>query len=211
MTGSRQSARPSRSRRWRLLIILAAPVTWSKSWSPPLALLSDYVAGQPSTAGYLELPTSLHTLAAQTATASATFKTRWVDYKALTDGPNIMQQGLSVEPMQFKLQIMHGSTPASHRGNCRIRGTTGSIIAFGPSIDVADGNWHTITCTKYADTSAGTSVLATVDGIAGKPKVSHQPLGEILPTGQVRLGGRSTTAGSDSLDGWISYVGFTLN
>lgn len=183
---------------------------WAQSWSPALALLSNYVKNQPSKAGFLALPLSLHTKANQVATFTATFRTNWVDVKALVDGPNIAQQGLSVQPMQFKLQIMHGATPASHRGNCHIVGTTGHILAYGPSIDVADGKWHTITCIKYADTAKGTKVVVIVDGVAGKAKWSHKPLGNILPTGNIRLGGRGPIASTDSLDGWISAISFKL-
>jgi hypothetical protein len=200
-----------------LLILAAAPLLvltpltssaspgWSMSWSPPLALL---VHG--TTAGYVALPFSMATGGAQKATATATFKTNWIDVKALTDGPNIMQQGLSIEPAQLKLQIMHGPLPADHRGNCHIQGTGGHVLAFGPRIDVADGQWHTITCIKYPDTAQGTEVVVIVDGVPGTPKWSRTPIGTIAPAGSVRLGGRSSKASTDSLDGWISSVGFAL-
>jgi len=183
---------------------------WSKGFSPALALLSNYTRTRTSTAGFLALPLSYHTLAGQQATATATFRTRWVDVKALLDGPNISQQGLSIQPSQFKLQIMHGATPASHRGNCHIQGTTGHELAFGPNIDVADGRWHTITCIKFPDTRSSTEVLVIVDGVQGKPGWSSTPIGNIEPTGMLRLGGRSTLASSDSLDGWISSLQFWL-
>jgi len=183
---------------------------WSKTFSPALALLSNYTKARTSSAGFLALPLSYHTLAGQEATATARFRTRWVDVKAVLDGPNIAQQGLSIQPSQFKLQIMHGATPASHRGNCHIQGTTGHELAFGPDIDVADGNWHTITCIKFPDTAHGTEVLVIVDGVAGKPGWSSTPIGNIEPTGMLRLGGRSTLASSDSLDGWISSLQFWL-
>jgi hypothetical protein len=183
---------------------------WSRSFNPALALLSNYTKARTTQAGFLALPYSYHTLGSQEAVATATFRTRWVDVKALLDGPNISQQGLSIEPSQFKLQIMHGATAASHRGNCHIQGTTGHVLAFGPNIDVADGKWHTITCTKYPDSRHGTEVVVVVDGLAGKPYWSSTPIGNIEPTGLVRLGGRSTLASSDSLDGWIQSLEFWL-
>jgi hypothetical protein len=185
-------------------------LAWSRSWSPSLALLSDYSKSQPSSAGFKALPLSYHTRSWQLGEATATFKTRWVDVKALVDGPNISQQGLSIQPEQYKLQIMHGATPASHRANCHISGTTGHVLAFGPSIDVADGRWHTVSCIKYPDTAKGTKVVVIVDGIAGKAAWSRTPIGDVLPTGEIRLGGRSAKASSDSLDGWIRSVGFWL-
>jgi hypothetical protein len=186
----------------------AAPpirIAWARTWSPALSLLVSN-----SRAGFLALPLSMATSGSQKATATATFRTNWVDSRALLDGPNIAQQGLSTQPAQFKLQIMHGSTPASHRGNCHIQGTTGHILAYGPNIDVADGWWHTITCIKYADTARGTMVVVIVDGVAGHAKWSHTPIGNIRPAGLVRLGGRSARAATDSLDGWIKRVSFKL-
>jgi hypothetical protein len=212
--GARLGSRATRP--WLALIVLAPllallplPATaasgWSRTWSPPLALL---VHG--TTAGYLALPLSMATLGSQKATATATFRTNWVDSRALKDGPNIAQHGLSSEPAQFKLQIAHGSLPSSHRGDCHLQGTTGHVLAYGPAIDVADGKWHSITCVKYPDTASGTQVVVFVDGIAGKPKWSHTPIGAIRPAGLLRLGGRSALASTDSLDGWISKVAFTL-
>jgi hypothetical protein len=176
---------------------------WSRSWSSPLALL---VHGR--RADFVSLPVTMFALGSQQAVASATFRTNWVDSLALRDGPNVAQQGLSIQPQQFKLQIMHGATAASHRGNCHVAGATGHVLAFGPSIDVADGRWHTITCIKYPDGVNGTKVLVIVDGVAGKPRWSGSPIGDVRPTGAVRLGGRSSLASTDSLDGWISRLSF---
>jgi len=185
-----------------------AAYSWRKGWSPALALLSNYTKGQRSQAGFLALPLSMAVAGSQEAIGTATFRTRWVDVKALHDGPNIAQQGLSIQPNQFKLQIAHGSTPASHRGDCHVAGHTGHILAYGPSIDVADGNWHTITCIKYPDSARGTKVVVIVDGVAGRAYWSRTPIGNVTPLGEVRLGGRSTLASTDSLDGWISKLAF---
>ncbi len=185
---------------------VAAGSAWSRSFSPPLALL---VHG--TTAGFVSLPLSMSAAGSQKATATATFRTSWVDVRALKDGPNIAQQGLSIHPPQFKLQIAHGPRPSDHRGDCHIEGATGHVLAVGPNIDVADGRWHTITCIKYADTAKGTKVVVIVDGVAGKPKWSSTPIGSIRPVGGVRLGGRSAVASTDSLDGWIKRVGFKLS
>ncbi len=231
--------RASRSRRGRLLVVVLAPLlvlvplaawavgsatisspghhvqkaagtaagsAWSRSFSPSLALL---VHGK--VAGFVSLPLSMSAAGSQKATATAAFRTSWVDVKALKDGPNIAQQGLSIHPPQFKLQIAHGPRPSDHRGNCHIEGATGHVLAAGPNIDVADGRWHTITCIKFPDTAKGTEVVVIVDGVAGTPKWSRTPIGNIRPVGGVRLGGRSSVASTDSLDGWIKRVSFTLS
>jgi hypothetical protein len=215
---SRYAVPARRAGRWLLLIVLAASLAavaspsanaatgWGYTWSPPLDLT---VHG--SQAGFVALPQSMASLARQKATATATFRTNWVDVRALTDGPNIAQQGLSINPPEFKLQIAHGTSPTTHRGDCHIEGATGHILAYGPRIDVADGKWHTITCIKYPDTVRGTQVVVIVDGVAGPPKLSHSPIGDVKPVGPVRLGGRSALAATDSLDGWISKLSFTLS
>jgi hypothetical protein len=184
--------------------VAVAPHSWSRSWSPALSLLVK----SSTKVGFSSLSLSMHAGAHQKAVATARFRTDWVDVRALTDGPNVVQQGLSTQPSQYKLQIMHGPRPADHRANCHIVGTTGHILAFGPNIDVADGKWHTVKCVKFADTAGGTKVVVYVDGIAGPAKWSKTPIGNVLPTGLVRLGGRSSAASSDSLDGWISKVTF---
>jgi len=63
---------------------------------------------------------------------------------------------------------------------------------------------------KDPDTSHGTKVVVIVDGVAGPAKWSKTPIGNVLPTGLVRLGGRTSKASTDSLDGWISRVSFRL-
>jgi hypothetical protein len=215
------SARPGRPLKVRHVLFVLAPVFlllqvtqaggavpgpgWSKDWSTAVDLP---VNG--STAGFMTLPLSMAVGGSQKATASATFRTNWVDVRARTDGPNIAQQGLSTEPAQFKLQIMHGPAPADHRGNCHIRGTTGHVLAFGPSIDVADGAWHTITCIKYPDSATGTKVVVIVDGVPGQARWSKQPIGRVDPKGLVRLGGRSAKASTDSLDGSIRSLSFRI-
>ena len=217
MLGTHRHARPApTSRRKSLLIVLAAPLValisipanaatgWGYDWNPPLDLTVNGTQ-----AHFVALPESMASLATQKVVSTATFRTNWVDVRALTDGPNIAQQGLSVRPPQFKLQIAHGPNPTDHRGDCHIDGATGHILAYGPRIDVADGNWHTITCIKYADTATGTQVIVIVDGVAGTPRWSHTPIGDVTPTGPVRLGGRSAQASTDSLDGWISKLTFS--
>lgn len=201
-TGTASAASPSRP---------SDPVlVWANSWTPPLPLLSDYRKCCPSSAGFLALPDRLDVLASQRASATTTFMTRWVDWRAEIDSPNIAQQGLYNDVGQFKLQIGHGPGPAEHRGQCRVKGRTAAVLAVGPAIDVADGGWHTITCIKSADTATRTTVTVVVDGVAGSPKVSTKPVGDVHPPGALDLGGRSAVASSDSLDGWISSIEFWL-
>ena len=185
-------------------------LVWSRSWSPPLALLSNYRKCCSSKAGFKALPYAFDFVGSQQAIATATFKTRWVDVKALVDGPNIAQQGLYAQSTQVKLQIGHGLKPSQHVGQCRIKGSTGAILAVGPAIDIADGRWHTVTCVKSPDTARGTKVVVIVDGVAGKAQWSSSAIGSVHPAGKVDLGGRSSVASSDSLDGWLRSISFWL-
>jgi hypothetical protein len=215
----RRHAAPGRlTGRKRFLIVLAAPLVpllsltanaasgWGYAWAPPLNLT---VHG--TRAHFVSLPQAMASRANQKIVSTARFRTSWVDVKALKDGPNIAQQGLSIHPPQFKLQIGHGPRPSDHRGDCHIAGATGHVLAYGPRIDVADGRWHTITCIKFPDSAKGTEVIVIVDGVAGAPKWSQTPIGAVKPVGPVRLGGRSALASTDSLDGWISKLTYSVS
>ena len=83
--------------------------------------------------------------------------------------------------------------------------------AKGPKIDVADGNWHTITCIKYADGAGSTGVQVIVDGVAGNLYVSSQVIGDIVFTNDaVDLGGQGPKANKDSIDGQYTSVSYSL-
>src|SRR5947209_2494848 len=84
---------------------------WSYRWNPPLSLLSNYRPCCASRAQFRVLPRSFNNLSSQGAIAKVRFRTRWVDVKALTDGPNIAQQGHFDQAAQFKLQIFHSRYP----------------------------------------------------------------------------------------------------
>jgi hypothetical protein len=188
----------------------ASHVGWSKSWTPPLALLSNYRPCCRSKAGFKTLSESFRALGSQTMKVTVTVRTRWVDTKARLDSPNIVQEGLYESADQVKLQIRQGSAPSSHRAECRVKGVTGSVMATGPAIDVANGQWHTITCVKSPDGHHRTKVVVIVDGVAGRAYYSHTPIGKVAPPGKVDLGGRSAVASSDSLDGWIRHLTLAL-
>jgi len=195
------------------VLLLAAPAawatpatSWSYTWNPALDLTIQ--GGQ---AHFTSLPTSMALRANQQMLITARFRTNWVDARAVADSPNIAQQVLSGAPAQVKLDIRKGPNPADHRGGCHIHTAAGVINAYGPAIDVANGAWHTIRCEKYRDTTSGTEVVVTVDGVAGTPVWSKTRLGGVNPPGAVRLGGRSAVASSDSLDGWLSNLTFSAS
>src|SRR5690349_20966597 len=208
----------SLTRAARILAVVAVPVlilgapaawaatgtSWSYTWNPPLDLTIH--GGQ---ANFSSLPNNMASRSNQQMVATARFRTNWVDVRAVSDSPNIAQQGLSSDPAQVKLDIKQGPNPAAHRAGCHLHSRAGAVTAYGPSIDVANGAWHTIQCVKYRDTARGTELVVTVDGVAGTPVWSKTRVGDVNPPGPVRLGGRSAVASSDSLDGWLSNLAFS--
>ena len=228
MMPARHSRRalPAVRLRPRLLVVALAPLvvlaplaaqaaggatTWSRGWNPPLALLSSYSSRAASTAGFTAIPHSIVASGGQKLTVAVQVKTRWVDTKARVDSPNILQEGMYGSPAQVKLQIAHGATAASHRAQCRVAGAGGSVLATGPAIDVANGAWHTVMCTKSRDGNGRTKVVVAVDGVAGPATYSPSAIGRIAPPGTLDLGGRSAVASTDSLDGWIRSVRVTIS
>ena len=217
-----RTAAPGHGRRHlRLLVVALAPLvvlapltalaassggTWSRSWTPPLALLSSYSSKSTSTAGFKAVAYSIVATAGQRLVVTTRVKTRWVDTKATVDSPNILQEGMYGSSAQVKLQIGHGAKASAHRAQCRVAGAGGSVLATGPAIDVADGAWHTVKCAKSPDSGGRTKVVVTVDGVAGAATYSSKPIGRVAPPGKLDLGGRSTVASTDSLDGWIRSV-----
>jgi hypothetical protein len=184
--------------------------TWSRGWDPPLALLSSYSAKATSTAGFTSISHSIVASAGQKLTVAVQVRTRWVDTKATVDSPNILQEGMYGSSAQVKLQIAHGATAGSHRAQCRIAGAGGAVLATGPAIDVANGAWHTVKCTKRPNGTGRTKVVVTVDGVAGPAAYSSTAIGRVAPPGKLDLGGRSAVASTDSLDGWIRSVRITI-
>jgi hypothetical protein len=219
-TRAAQTSRPvPRRLRLRLLAVLLAPlvvlvpfvasaatatqVWWVHYWNPPLALLSSYSAGAKTTAGFATVNWPITATGAQPLSVGVVTKTRWVDTKARHDSPNIVQQGDWTSTGQFKIQIGQGPAASAHRAQCRIKTPAGSVMATGPAINVANGQWHTITCLKSPDSGGRTRVVVVVDGVSGSAAYSSRALGKVAPPGPILLGGRSAVASPDSLDGWI--------
>lgn len=185
---------------------------YSHTWSPAYNEPSNYQPCCRSTAVFTTLPFSMNVLGSQEADLTVRMKTNWVDSKALDHTPNIIQQGRYVQPTETKISIHSGPKPLDHHAQCRIAGTSGGVInAQGPkTIDVADGNWHTIECIKFADTATGSSVQVIVDGVAGPLfHISHL-IGDMVNTGAVDLGGQGPTANKDSIDGQYTFVSYSV-
>lgn len=191
----------------------AATVVYQHSWSPPLALTSNYKACCKTSAGVAVPPTSLNVYGSQASTLTVTMRTRWVDWKARHDSPNIVQQGRWATPPLIKMEIGQGAKPAAHRAVCMFVAANGRrLTAVGPPIDIADGAWHTVTCQKSHDTATATAARADVDGVMGTTVlIRGNPLGNLISGAPVTLGGRTSVASSDSLDGNVSRMSYVVS
>lgn len=189
----------------------ASTVRYTHTWSPPLNLPSNYRSCCPSSAGFTTLPFTMNVTASQGFNLAVRMQTNWADTKAVTATPNIIQQGRVARPVEIKISIHSGPLPKDHHAQCRIEGSNGVVVnAQGPkSIDVADRNWHTIVCVKFADTTGGTRVQVFVDGVGGLA-VNSAPVGDIISSAPVDLGGQGPTATKDSIDGRYEHVTFTV-
>ncbi|MEU4243882.1 LamG domain-containing protein [Actinoplanes sp. NPDC026619] len=115
----------------------------------------------------------------------------------LADGANVLQKGYSVGGVsQFKLQVDH------RRGHpsCVIVGRLGGIYRAEPWLDVADGRWHTLACTR----AAGRLTLS-VDG-EDRAWVRVPPPLAIANAEPLRIGGKGPAQGNDQFAGQIDNV-----
>jgi hypothetical protein len=119
----------------------------------------------------------------------------------LSDGANVVQKGYSVGGgSQFKLQVDHWLGHPS----CVITGQSGGIYRAEPWIDVADGNWHDLTCTRTAS-----GLTLSVDGI--ECAWVHVPPGlAIANVEPLRVGGKGPARGNDQYAGEIDNVFLTI-
>jgi len=120
----------------------------------------------------------------------------------LSDGANVLQKGYSVGGVsQFKLQVDHQLGHPS----CVIAGQRARIYRAEPDIDVADGMWHDIACTRTTDRLA-----ISVDGV--ERAWVHVPPGlSIANSEPLRVGGKGANKGNDQFAGLIDNVFMTIS
>jgi hypothetical protein len=114
----------------------------------------------------------------------------------LADGANVVQKGYSVGRVsQFKLQVDHGAGHPS----CVIAGPN-RIYRAEPSINVADGTWHDLMCTRNRF-----RLTMTVDGVP-RAWVRVPPNLVIANAEPLRVGGKGPSRGNDQYAGKIDNV-----
>jgi hypothetical protein len=115
----------------------------------------------------------------------------------LADGANVMQKGYSVGGVsQFKLQVDHRQGHPS----CVIAGNHARIYRAEPRLDVADGMWHDVKCTRTAD-----RLTLSVDGV-DRAWVAVPPGLSIANAEPLRVGGKGPNRGNDQFAGEIDNV-----
>ena len=114
----------------------------------------------------------------------------------LADGANVVQKGYSVGKVsQYKLQVDHRLGHPS----CVLAGGD-RIYRAEPSVDVADGRWHNLECTRTRDT-----LTLSVDG-ASTATVAVPVRLSIANAEPLRVGGKGTSKSNDQFAGEIDNV-----
>ncbi|MEU8816453.1 LamG-like jellyroll fold domain-containing protein [Actinoplanes sp. NPDC048796] len=114
----------------------------------------------------------------------------------LADGANVVQKGYSVGGVsQYKLQVDHRLGHPS----CVLAGS-GGIHRAEALLDVADGQWHNLTCVRQRE-----RLTLTVDG-SPRAEVAVPADLSIANAEPLRVGGKGTNRGNDQFAGEIDNV-----
>lgn len=110
---------------------------------------------------------------------------------------NVVQKGqATVAGGSFKIQLPGGKV------QCWFRGSAGQVLVTAPR-PVNDGQWHTITCTRYR-----TGVNLAVDGVAVATRPG--PTGTIANSWPLSIGGKTSCdqveVGCDYFAGDLDWV-----
>lgn len=114
-------------------------------------------------------------------------------------GANVLQKGFSKGGgTQFKLQV----DGAAGKPSC-VLADDRKIYRLTGAVSVADGQWHTVTCTR-----AGDRMSINIDGVAISRSVPAAL--SIHNTAPLRIGGKSVAPGNDQFAGQLDDVFVTL-
>ncbi|MDY7086172.1 MAG: LamG-like jellyroll fold domain-containing protein [Actinomycetota bacterium] len=117
-------------------------------------------------------------------------------YADLADGANVVQKGFSVGGIsQYKLQVDHRLGHPS----CVLAGED-RIYRAEPAVDVADGKWHELSCTRTRE-----ELELAVDGKPAAAVVVPPDL-SIANAEPLRVGGKGTGKSNDQFAGAIDDV-----
>ncbi|MBV9527613.1 hypothetical protein [Sphingomonas sp.] len=108
---------------------------------------------------------------------------------------DVMRKGLSnTTGGEFKVEVEYSS--GIGKALCVVKDNTGKSGSITGTTNVADGNLHTITCSKGPG-----SILLTVDSLKARKK--YVSLGNVSNTAQLLIGSRTSTV-LDSTNDWYN-------
>jgi hypothetical protein len=112
---------------------------------------------------------------------------------------DLLRKGLSsTAGGDYKMEILRKDSGASGKASCHFTGSSSAATkTAGPNL--ADGNWHTIACTKTAN-----AIRLTVDGASYSKSVS---VGSISNSATLTVGAKSS--GGDWFNGLMDEVSVT--
>jgi concanavalin A-like lectin/glucanase superfamily protein len=115
------------------------------------------------------------------------------------DSADAIRKGLSTNSKTFwKIELRPSSTRKTEKVRCYFRGTSGTVSLYGPA-NVADGRWHTITCTKQAG-----SISITQDGTT---RTKAGTAGSISNSAPLTVGAKASN--DDAYTGLIDEASFS--
>jgi hypothetical protein len=118
------------------------------------------------------------------------------------DSYDIVRKGLSTTAGgDYKMEIKRTTDPTEGRLHCLFKGSGGRVNRVA-RVDVVDGNWHTLECSKTSD-----SVVARVDG---RSYTKTGSAGSISSSTNVMVGAKRATPFDDVFDGSMVFVSIDI-
>jgi concanavalin A-like lectin/glucanase superfamily protein len=118
------------------------------------------------------------------------------------DSYDIVRKGLSTTAGgDYKMEIKRTTDPTVGRLHCLFKGSGGRVNRVA-RVDVVDGNWHTLECSKTSD-----SVVARVDG---RSYTKTGSAGSISSSTNVMVGAKRATPFDDVFDGSMVFVSIDI-
>jgi concanavalin A-like lectin/glucanase superfamily protein len=118
------------------------------------------------------------------------------------DSYDIVRKGLSTTAGgDYKMEIKRTADPTVGRLHCLFKGSGGRVNRVA-RVDVVDGNWHTLECSKTSD-----SVVARVDG---RSYTKTGSAGSISSSTNVMVGAKRATPFDDVFDGSMVFVSIDI-
>ncbi|MDQ5828238.1 MAG: LamG domain-containing protein [Chloroflexota bacterium] len=118
------------------------------------------------------------------------------------DSYDIVRKGLSTTAGgDYKMEIKRTTDPTVGRLHCLFKGSGGRVNRVA-RVDVVDGNWHTLECSKTSD-----SVVARVDG---RSYTKTGSAGSISSSTNVMVGAKRATPFDDVFDGSMDFVSIDI-